>query len=85
MKNKGLGRGLDALLSNDDITEKNTDGLKMLGTDQLVSGKYQPRIEIDKEQLNELASSIKTQGLMQPILVRQKKDQLFEIVAGERR
>ena len=50
MKNKGLGRGLDALLSNDDITEKNTDGLKMLGTDQLVSGKYQPRIEIDKEQ-----------------------------------
>ena len=83
MKNKGLGRGLDALLSND--IEQNSLGLEMLAIDQLTSGKYQPRTSMDQEQLNDLANSIKSQGMMQPILVRKKTDQLFEIIAGERR
>ena len=83
MKNKGLGRGLDALLSND--IEQNRLGLEMLAIDQLTSGKYQPRTSMDQEQLNDLANSIKSQGMMQPILVRKKTDQLFEIIAGERR
>ena len=83
MKNKGLGRGPDALLSND--IEQNRLGLEMLAIDQLTSGKYQPRTSMDQEQLNDLANSIKSQGMMQPILVRKKTDQLFEIIAGERR
>ena len=83
MKNKGLGRGLDALLSND--IEQNRLGLEMLAIDQLTSGKYQPRTSMDQEQLNDLANSIKSQGMMHPILVRKKTDQLFEIIAGERR
>jgi ParB family chromosome partitioning protein len=75
--NKGLGRGLDALLSGSK-SEKD-DVLRDL------SGKYQPRSFMDETSLNELASSIKSQGVMQPILVRQLDDDSYEIIAGERR
>ena len=80
--NKGLGRGLDALLSND---EESNDSLEDCLIDNLITGKYQPRSHMNQIALNELAESIKTQGIMQPILVRSIGDQKYEIVAGERR
>jgi len=86
VKNKGLGRGLDALLGNDeDELIKSNENLQMISIDNLVSGKYQPRVHMDKQMLQELAESIKLQGIMQPILVRKAQDSQFEIIAGERR
>ncbi|MEQ1555376.1 MAG: ParB/RepB/Spo0J family partition protein [Gallionella sp.] len=81
--NKGLGRGLDALLSGSK-SEKD-DVLRELNVTLLQAGKYQPRSYMDAESLNELANSIKSQGVMQPILVRQINDEQYEIIAGERR
>jgi ParB family chromosome partitioning protein len=81
--NKGLGRGLDALLSGSK-SEKD-DVLRDLSVTLLKPGKYQPRSYMDQNSLNELAASIKSQGVMQPILVRQLDDESYEIIAGERR
>lgn len=80
---KGLGRGLDALLSGGK-SEKD-DVLRDLNVSMLKPGKYQPRTHMDEDSLNDLASSIKSQGVMQPILVRQLDDGSYEIIAGERR
>lgn len=86
VKNKGLGKGLDALLGNDeDESIKSNENLQMIPIDNLASGKYQPRVHMDKQMLQELAESIKLQGIMQPILVRKAQDSQFEIIAGERR
>ena len=81
--NKGLGRGLDALLSGS--KNEKDDVLRDLSVLLLKPGKYQPRSYMDETSLNELASSIKAQGVMQPILVRQLDDDSYEIIAGERR
>lgn len=83
VKPKGLGRGLDALLAGDSNTAA-SDALRMVEIDKLKPGKYQPRTQMDQESLADLASSIKSQGIMQPILVRETGDKL-EIIAGERR
>lgn len=83
-KLKGLGRGLDALLAGGG-EEKNADALQNLGLDRLQPGKYQPRTHMDQESLAELAGSIKSQGIMQPILVRALPAGNYEIIAGERR
>lgn len=80
---KGLGRGLDALLSGGN-NEKN-EVMRDLNVTQLKPGKYQPRTQMDETSLNDLAASIKAQGIMQPILVRQLVDESYEIIAGERR
>lgn len=81
---RGLGRGLDALLSgNGDV--KGDDTLRELKVGQLQPGKYQPRSHMDEAALNELAASIKAQGVIQPILARELADGGFEIIAGERR
>lgn len=85
VKLKGLGRGLDSLLSGDDNEASDADALKMLKVDQLQPGKYQPRTHMDQESLNNLAESIKSQGIMQPILVREIAEDRYEIIAGERR
>lgn len=94
-KPKGLGRGLEALLGADaaaiDELGKRPDaieGVQSLSLKQIQAGKYQPRTLMDEGALNELAESIKNQGLMQPILVRPLKKSgsvKYEIVAGERR
>lgn len=94
-KPKGLGRGLEALLGADaaaiDELGKRPDsieGVQSIPLKQIQAGKYQPRTLMDEGALNELADSIKQQGLMQPILVRPIKKTgsvKFEIVAGERR
>lgn len=88
---RGLGRGLDALLGNLDskgstAEATNEEGqLVQLPVDLVVRGKYQPRREMDPAPLQELADSIKAQGVMQPIVVRAIDEQRYEIIAGERR
>jgi ParB family transcriptional regulator, chromosome partitioning protein len=81
---KGLGRGLDALLSGNS-TSKQNDVLRDLKVEQLKPGKYQPRSRMDEASLNELAASIRLQGVMQPILARELPEGGYEIIAGERR
>lgn len=86
-KMKGLGRGLEALLGGSEPVAAAASGDRQseLKVDQLQPGKYQPRSFMDDAALNELASSIKAQGIMQPILVRPVPGGKFEIIAGERR
>src|SRR5450830_250979 len=92
-KSKGLGRGLDALLGgSSDMTEDEpvvAGSPSVMPVTDLQAGKYQPRSRMDEGALNELAASIKEQGLLQPILIRSigqnnGKD-IYEIIAGERR
>ena len=92
-KKRGLGKGLDALLGTSAIARTNEqredsatyNELKQLPVDWLYSGKYQPRKDMAADALDELAASIKAQGIIQPIVVRQLASQHFEIIAGERR
>ncbi|MDP2825853.1 MAG: ParB/RepB/Spo0J family partition protein [Sulfuritalea sp.] len=81
-KQKGLGRGLDALLAANNTPETRQE---MLAVGALQPGKYQPRTRMDPGSLEELAASIKAQGLIQPISVRPVDSGRFEIIAGERR
>ena len=85
VKLKGLGRGLDALLASDIETAISTEAMRTLNVAQMQPGKYQPRSYMDDAALQTLADSIKAQGIMQPILVRQIDADKFEIIAGERR
>jgi len=86
-KLKGLGRGLDALLASgeEDARSSTNEALRNLEIERLQPGKYQPRTKMDQESLAQLSDSIKTQGVVQPILVRQVNDEKYEIIAGERR
>ena len=87
IKQKGLGRGLDALLGgNKENTHVSREGeLRVLAIGDLTPGKYQPRTRMDKTALEELALSIRQRGIVQPILAREIGGGKFEIVAGERR
>jgi ParB family chromosome partitioning protein len=85
MKLKGLGRGLDALLDKDDEGGSTREEPATLRIEQLQRGRYQPRTRMDENSLQELAASIRKQGLMQPILVRPIDAGTYEIIAGERR
>ncbi len=89
-KKRALGRGLDALLgmgADQPVQEeRNGDQLKSIPVDLIQRGRYQPRIDIKAETLQDLADSIKAQGIVQPIVVRPiDGPNRFEIVAGERR
>src|SRR5664279_725597 len=81
---RGLGRGLDALLGDVSVKEEKHH-LQTLPIEYMQRGKYQPRKDINPEKLQELADSIKAQGIIQPIVVRQVAYEKYEIVAGERR
>ena len=83
-KPKGLGRGLDALLGSDDGASR-TDAMASLPVASIRPGKYQPRTRMDQQALAELAASIRSQGLMQPLLVRPLGREQYELIAGERR
>ncbi|AEG67421.1 ParB/RepB/Spo0J family partition protein [Ralstonia solanacearum] len=92
IKKKGLGRGLEALLGSPaEIVEaaRQEGAPTVLKLEQMQPGKYQPRTRMDEGALQELAASIRAQGLMQPILVRKVESdgaaQKYEIIAGERR
>jgi ParB family chromosome partitioning protein len=92
-KRKSLGRGLDALLgqANEADVQKNKQGLAEINVEQIGPGPFQPRKHIDEPQLNELAQSIEAQGVIQPIVVRERAladshtGVRYEIIAGERR
>lgn len=96
-KKRGLGRGLDALLSDASAVSASVHeqshpepflkegALKRLPVDCLRPGKYQPRRDIQPEALEELAASIRQQGIMQPVVVRALTGGHYEIIAGERR
>jgi len=88
-KLKGLGRGLDALLAATNDGDRTEGELQTLPAAELQPGKYQPRTRMDPGSLEELAASIKSQGVMQPILVRpigaMFDAKRYEIIAGERR
>jgi ParB family chromosome partitioning protein len=93
VKKRGLGKSLDALLVGssinlaDDVNEQASDREKLcrLPVDQIQRGKYQPRRVMDPDALEDLASSIRSQGVIQPIVVRHLLGGKYEIVAGERR
>jgi len=82
-KMKGLGRGLDALLAANNTPDAHRQ--ETLPVTALQPGKYQPRTRMDPGSLEELAASIKAQGLIQPISVRPVSGGRYEIIAGERR
>jgi ParB family chromosome partitioning protein len=85
-RRSGLGRDLDVLLGGPEADAPDVEGdLRLLDTARIQPGKYQPRQTMDAEHLQELAASIKTQGVIQPIVVRAIAAQRFEIIAGERR
>lgn len=87
-KKRGLGRGLDVLLSSvggGDSNEPAGEELRELALDALVPGKHQPRRDFDEAALAELANSIRSQGVVQPLVVRPLGGDKYEIVAGERR
>ena len=81
---KGLGKGLSALLPTDGIPENKTDSVIELKITDISPNTDQPRKDFDEERLNELAASIKENGVIQPIIV-QRRDKGYRIVAGERR
>ncbi len=89
IKKKGLGRGLEALLGeslDSGLTSAmNTDQIKFIKLTDLQRGKYQPRMQMKDTELQELSESIKQQGIMQPLLIRQISEGKYEIIAGERR
>ena len=82
-KPKGLGRGLDALLGAEASVRKDSTATLPVGA--IRPGRYQPRTRMDEKALNELAASIRAQGLMQPLLVRPLERDRYELIAGERR
>lgn len=89
-KKRGLGRGLDALLGaaagvRTVSTDAGEGDLRQLPVDIIRRGKYQPRTDMHPESLEELADSIRAQGIIQPIVVRPVSDKEYEIIAGERR
>jgi len=88
VKKRGLGRGLDALLGGSmakAAEEPQAADLREVPVDLLQPGKYQPRTDMHAESLEELANSIKAQGVVQPIVIRPIGGERYEIIAGERR
>lgn len=89
-KKRGLGRGLDALLGSAAVAHAETDGedgtMRELPVDLIRRGRYQPRMDMNPEALEELASSIRVRGVVQPVVVRSADDGVhYELIAGERR
>ena len=80
-----LGRGLDALIPTDEVETKGSSSISEIELSKIFPNPDQPRMEMDEEALEELAESIKSIGIIQPITLRQKENGTYEIIAGERR
>lgn len=80
-----LGRGLDALISTDDVRPQGSSTINEIDIDKIEANPNQPRREFDQEALQELANSIREIGIIQPITLRQVDDDKYQIIAGERR
>ncbi len=85
VKKPGLGRGLDMLLSSATKDSNKDSELKKLPVEKISKGEYQPRLSMDPDALQDLAESIKAQGLVQPVVVRRLEGGNYELIAGERR
>ncbi|WP_018249415.1 ParB/RepB/Spo0J family partition protein [Orenia marismortui] len=84
MAKRRLGKGLNALISNNNLEEDNKDQIKKIELKLIKPNPYQPRKNFDERELKELSQSIREHGLIQPIIVRKKEDK-YQIIAGERR
>ena len=84
-KYNALGRGLDALISTENVRTQGSSTINEIAIDQIEANPNQPRREFDEESLHELAISIREIGIIQPITLRQVADNRFQIIAGERR
>lgn len=84
-KHKGLGRGLDSLISFTSLDADSGDRLSTVPIGNVRPGKYQPRVQMDAEALQELSESIRAQGVIQPVVVRELGLSQYELIAGERR
>lgn len=84
-KFSALGRGLDALISTEDVNPQGSSSINEIEIDKIVPNPSQPRREIDQDSLRELADSIAQIGIVQPITLRQMDDGTYQIIAGERR
>ena len=80
-----LGRGLDALISTENVRPQGSSTISEIAIDQIEANPNQPRREFDEDSLNELANSIREIGIIQPITLRQTDVNKFQIIAGERR
>ncbi len=89
VRKPGLGKGLDILLSSSGKSRKensdNDNAMRSLPVDKIEKGQYQPRLNMDPDALQQLADSIKAQGLIQPVVVRPVGGEKYELIAGERR
>lgn len=84
-KHTGLGRGLDALIATDEVTTAGSSVISEIPLAQITPNPDQPRKDFDEEALHELAESIRTYGVIQPVTLRRTGDDSYQIVAGERR
>ena len=84
-KTTALGRGLDALISTDNVSTQGSSTINEIAIDQIDANPNQPRRDFDQAALEELAHSISELGIVQPITLRQKEDGRYQIIAGERR
>ncbi len=84
-KSNALGRGLDALISTDEVRTQGSSTINEIPVDQIEPNPGQPRRDFDEESLRELADSIQAIGIIQPVTLRQVADNKFQIIAGERR
>lgn len=90
-KSRGLGRGLDSLIPSAPVAERDAavresdDGVLEIRVDRIVPNRWQPRRVFDQRKLEELAQTIASHGLMQPLVVRRRADGSYELIAGERR
>ena len=84
-KGSALGRGLDALISTDEVSTQGSSTINEIPIDLIVANPNQPRRDFDEQALQELAASIKEIGIIQPVTLRQEADGKYMIIAGERR
>ena len=84
-KGSALGRGLDALISTDEVSTQGSSTINEIPIDLIVANPNQPRREFDEQALQELAASIMEIGIIQPVTLRQEADGKYMIIAGERR